>query len=89
MKKRIVSNALRGWAQAVALSAGDSSDLCQEAYSEATVQVFQAVREVSCNYANDGLTLSYSQTVWASRVPRQADPFPFKDCLALLCSQTS
>ena len=41
----IVTNALCSWAEAVALSAGE--DLCRRACSEATIEVFQNIRQVS------------------------------------------
>ncbi len=47
MKKRIVTNALCSWAEAVALSAGEDIDLCQRTCSEATIEVFQNIRQVS------------------------------------------
>jgi len=47
MKKRIVTNALCSWAEAVALSAGEDINLCRRACSEATIEVFQNIRQVS------------------------------------------
>ena len=47
MKKRIVTNALCSWAEAVALSAGEDIDLCRRTCSEATIEVFQNIRQVS------------------------------------------
>ena len=47
MKKRIVTNALCSWAEAVALSAGEDIDLCRRSCTEATIEVFQNIRQVS------------------------------------------
>ena len=47
MKKRIVTNALCSWAEAVALSAGEDIDFCGRTCSEATIEVFQNIRQVS------------------------------------------
>lgn len=47
MKKRIVTNALCSWAEAVALSAGEDIDSCRRICSEATIEVFQNIRQVS------------------------------------------
>lgn len=47
MKKRIVTNALCSWAEAVALSAGEDIDLCRHTCSEATIEVFRNIRQVS------------------------------------------
>lgn len=47
MKKRIVANALCSWAEAVALSAGEDIDLSRHSCTEATVEVFQNIRQVN------------------------------------------
>lgn len=47
MKKRIVTNALCSWAEAVALSAGEDIGSCRITCSEATIEVFQSIRQVS------------------------------------------
>lgn len=51
MKRRIVCNALCSWAEAVALSAGDDIDMCRKSCTQATVEVFQGVRQVSVSAA--------------------------------------
>ncbi|DBA77294.1 TPA: hypothetical protein ACH3X2_000816 [Trebouxia sp. C0005] len=45
MKKRIVTNALCSWAEAVALSAGEDIGSCRITCSEATIEVFQSIRQ--------------------------------------------
>ena len=47
MKKRIVVNALCSWAEAVSLSAGEQLGSCRDDIKEATVEVFQEIRQVS------------------------------------------
>ena len=57
MKKRLVSNAMCGWAEAVALSAGEHVDFDRTSTSLASVEVFQQIREVKilshCFYVPD------------------------------------
>ena len=47
MKKRIVSNAMCSWAEAVALSAGEGIDVDRMSCSQATVQTFEQLRKVN------------------------------------------
>lgn len=46
MKKRIVSNAMCSWAEAVALSAGEDIDVDRTSCSQASVKTFQQLRKV-------------------------------------------
>ena len=46
MKKRIVSNAMCSWAEAVALSAGEEIDFDRASCSQASVESFQQLRQV-------------------------------------------
>lgn len=46
MKKKIVSNAMCSWAEAVALSAGEEIDFDRTSCSLATVEAFVQLRQV-------------------------------------------
>lgn len=58
MKKRIVSNAMCSWAEAVALSAGEDIDFDRSSCSQATVQTFEQLRKVTWT-PHQLATLSY------------------------------
>ena len=52
MKKKIVSNAMCSWAEAVALSAGEEIDFDRTSCSLATVEAFVQLRQVLRHFLN-------------------------------------
>lgn len=59
MKRRIVYNAMCSWAEAVALSAGEDPDFDRSSSSQASVEAFEQLRNVS-----EKFLISSPQCMW-------------------------